>query len=89
MSDIYEKVQESLDIFPHGFPKTASGVELEILLHLLTPEEGEVMLALRPSAESGSVVAARLSRDAEEMGKQLYGIVAPDKKWSAILEQIA
>jgi len=64
-------------MFPQGFAKTASGVELEILQRLFTPEEGEVMLALCPSAESTSVVAARLSRDAEEMGKQLYGIVDP------------
>jgi len=74
MSDIFEKVRQRLDMFPQGFPKTASGVELEILRHLFTPEEGEVMLALRPSPEPASVVAARLSRDAGEMGKQLYGL---------------
>ena len=55
MSDIYEKVRERLDMFPQGFPKTISGVELEILRRLFTPEEGEIMLALRPSAEPASV----------------------------------
>ncbi len=74
MSDIYEKVRERLDMFPQGFPKTVSGVELEILRRLFTPEEGEIMLALRPSAEPASQIAARVSRDAEEMGKQLYGM---------------
>ncbi len=74
MSDIYEKVRERLDMFPQGFPKTASGVELEILRRLFTPEEGEVMLALRPSPEAASAIASRLSRDTEEMGKQLYGM---------------
>jgi NAD-dependent dihydropyrimidine dehydrogenase PreA subunit/DNA-binding MarR family transcriptional regulator len=74
MEDIYEKVRQRLDMFPQGFPKTASGVELEILRRLFTPEEGEIMLALRPAPESASVVAKRLSRDTEEMGKQLYGM---------------
>jgi ferredoxin len=72
MSDIYEKVQERLDMFPQGFPKTASGVELKILRRIMTPEEGEIMLAVRPSPEPASAVAARLSRDAKEMEKHLY-----------------
>ena len=42
MGDIYEKVRQRLDMFPQGFPKTASGVELEILRRLFTPEEGEM-----------------------------------------------
>jgi len=74
MTDIYGKVRERLDMFPQGFPKTASGVELQILRRLFTPEEGEVMLALRPSAEPASAIAARLSRDVRETGKQLYGM---------------
>ena len=74
MGDIYEKLRERLDMFPQGFPKTASGVELQILRRLFTPEEGEVMLALRPSPEPSSVIAGRISRDAGEMGKQLYGM---------------
>jgi hypothetical protein len=69
MGDIYEKVRQRLDMFPQGFPKTTSGVELEILRRLFSPEEGEIMLALRPSAEPASMVAARVSRDAEEIEK--------------------
>jgi hypothetical protein len=74
MSDIYERVRQRLDMFPQGFPKTPSGVELEILRRLFTPEEGEVMLGLRPIPEPASVVAERLSRNPEELGKQLYGM---------------
>ncbi len=74
MSDVYERVRQRLDMFPQGFPKTASGVELEILRRLFTPEEGEIMLALRPFPEPASVIAERLSRNADELGKQLYGM---------------
>jgi Na+-translocating ferredoxin:NAD+ oxidoreductase subunit B len=72
MNDIYEKLRQRLDMFPQGFPRTPGGVELDILRHLFTPEEGEIMLALRPFPEPASVIAARISLDAEELGKQLY-----------------
>ncbi len=72
MGDIYEKLRERLDMFPQGFPKTASGVELEILRHLFTQEEAEFMLALRPAAENSAVIAERLSRDAHAVGEKLY-----------------
>ncbi len=72
MGDIYEKVRERLDMFPQGFPKTASGVELEILRRLFTPGEAEILLTLRPSSEPASQIAARVSRDREEMGNKLY-----------------
>ena len=31
MAEVYKKLRERLDMFPQGFPKTQSGVELEIL----------------------------------------------------------
>ena len=35
MPGVYENLRGRLDMFPQGFPKTKSGVELEILEHLL------------------------------------------------------
>jgi Pyruvate/2-oxoacid:ferredoxin oxidoreductase delta subunit len=72
MSEIYEKLRQRLDMFPQGFPRTESGVELEILRELFTPEEAEIMLFLRPSPEPVSAVAERMGRGEEELGKQLY-----------------
>ncbi len=72
MNDIYERVRQRLDMFPQGFPKTASGVELDILRRLFTPDEGEVMLAMRPFPEPASAIAERLSRNADDLGKELY-----------------
>ena len=48
MPNVYERLRERLDMFPQGFPKTESGVELEILEHLFAPDEAEIMLHLRP-----------------------------------------
>ena len=41
MAEVYEKLRERLDMFPQGFPKTQSGVELEILEYLFTKEEAK------------------------------------------------
>jgi Na+-translocating ferredoxin:NAD+ oxidoreductase RNF subunit RnfB len=72
MSDIYEKLRERLDMFPQGFPRTESGVEIEILRELFSPEEAEIMLFLRPSPEPVSAVAERMGRDASELADKLY-----------------
>lgn len=73
MANIYEKVQERLDKFPQGFPKTQSGVEMEILKQLFTPEEAEIILFLRPFLpEPVSAIAGRAGRDEKELAEILY-----------------
>jgi Na+-translocating ferredoxin:NAD+ oxidoreductase RNF subunit RnfB len=72
MSDVYQKLRERLDMFPQGFPKTGSGIELEILRDLFTREEAEIMLFLRPSPETVSAVAERMGSDEKELGERLY-----------------
>ena len=71
MADIYEKLRERLDMFPQGFPKTESGVEMDILKHLYSPEEAEISLALRPYPESVQVLAERCGKDQDELGNAL------------------
>ena len=51
MAEVYEKLRERLDMFPQGFPKTQSGVELEILENLFSEEEAKIALALKPYPE--------------------------------------
>jgi Pyruvate/2-oxoacid:ferredoxin oxidoreductase delta subunit len=72
MVGIYERLRERLDMFPQGFPKTKSGVELEILQYLFTPEEAEIALSLRPTPEPVSDIADRMGRDEAELGGILY-----------------
>ena len=72
MTDVYEKLRERLDMFPQGFPKTESGVELEVLQHLFTPDEAEIMLNLKPMPEKLSAIAQRMGKDETELGKTLY-----------------
>jgi Na+-translocating ferredoxin:NAD+ oxidoreductase subunit B len=44
--DVYEKLRGFLDTFPTGFPKTAEGIELEILKRLFSEEEAEIAVHL-------------------------------------------
>jgi electron transport complex protein RnfB len=89
MSDVYEKVRERLDMFPQGFTKTESGVELEILKRLFTPDEAKIMLQLKPLPEKLSDIAQRAGKDEKKLGDMIYdmskrGLLmrwqAPDKE---------
>jgi len=89
MATVYEKLRERLDMFPQGFAKTESGVELEVLQYLFTPDEAELMLDLRPLPEKLSDIAQRMGKDETELGTKLYdmskrGLLmrwqAPDKE---------
>jgi hypothetical protein len=59
-------------MFPQGFPKTQSGVELEVLENLFTEEEAKIALSLKPYPESVTAIAERMSRDGVELGRILY-----------------
>jgi electron transport complex protein RnfB len=73
MNGIYEKVRERLDQFPQGFPQTKSGVELEILKNLFTPEEAELLLFLSPALPTpASSIAGKAGRGVKETEEALY-----------------
>jgi electron transport complex protein RnfB len=72
MSDVYERLRERLDMFPQGFPKTESGVELEILKHLFAPNEAEITLNLRLLPEKVADIAERAGIGKTELGATLY-----------------
>jgi electron transport complex protein RnfB len=73
MAGIYEKVRERLDRFPQGFPKTKSGVELEILKSLFSPEEAGMLLFLSPVLpQPASAIAAKAGREAKETEEILF-----------------
>jgi H+/Na+-translocating ferredoxin:NAD+ oxidoreductase subunit B len=74
MSNVYERLRERLDMFPQGFPKTRSRVELKILRHLFTPDEAEIMLHLRPFPEKVADIAERTGKNRTELGETLYGM---------------
>jgi electron transport complex protein RnfB len=89
MTTVYEKLRDRLDMFPQGFARTESGVELEILKRLFSPEEAEIMLHLKPMPEKVADIARKTGKNEKKLGEMLYdmskrGLImrrrAPDKE---------
>jgi Pyruvate/2-oxoacid:ferredoxin oxidoreductase delta subunit len=64
--DVYIELREFLHGMPGGYPATESGVELEILKKLFTPEQASLTMQLTPVPESVSDFASRTGIGEEE-----------------------
>jgi len=69
--DIFRKLQKQLDGYSLGFPKTDSGIEIEILKELFTEEDAGMFLNLSQRLERPEDVASRIERPADEVAAQL------------------
>ena len=67
----YLKLREFLDQYPIGFPKTSSGVEIEILKRLFTAEEAGVAVLLTHVPEKAGQIAARAGLDKRALEETL------------------
>ena len=63
---IYNKLREHLNHLPIGMPETTSGVEIEILKELFTPEQAELALDLTAKTESADELSVRLKRNKDD-----------------------
>ncbi|MEX2725381.1 MAG: 4Fe-4S binding protein [Candidatus Freyarchaeota archaeon] len=69
--EAYYKLQEFLNQFPLGFPKTSSGVEIKILKRLFTEEEAKIAVLLTPIPEEASQIAQRSGMDPQFLEQKL------------------
>ena len=74
-NDVYTRLAAKLDKLPHGFPRTASGVELRILRKIFSPDEAQLALRLLPIPESAEAIAVRLARPVEALRDLLDAMV--------------
>jgi electron transport complex protein RnfB len=74
--NIYRHLQQRLDLYSMGFPATDSGVELEILRRLFSPEDAALFLALSHQLEAPAAVGARLGQAPEAVGGRLENMAA-------------
>jgi len=70
----YRKLAQRLDALPNGFPSTESGVELELLAKLFSPEEAALAAQLRLTRESPEELAERIGGEPEPLRQQLKGM---------------
>lgn len=74
--DVYRRLAREIDKMPVPFTETASGVELEILKHLFTPEEAEVALNLNILPETLDRIHKRAKKNGITMtGEALEGML--------------
>ena len=61
--DIYERLANALDALPHGFARTASGVEIKLIKMAFTEEEVWLAGHLTRLPETAAAIAERVGRD--------------------------
>ncbi|MBC2716125.1 MAG: 4Fe-4S binding protein [Desulfobacteraceae bacterium] len=75
MSDeIYHKLAKLLDTLPNGFPATPNGVEIKLLKKIFTPEEADLFMDLRLTAETPKQIAERTGRPLKGLDEQLVSM---------------
>lgn len=83
--DLYRELARALDRLPYGFPGTESGIEIEILKIMFTPEEAAVAALLGEEWEAVARVAVRSGDSPREIESRLRlmtmkGLVKADKR---------
>lgn len=77
---IYRRLQRHLDTFPIGLPATETGVELDILSHLFTPEEATLACCLSLLTSRAGTVSRRLAKR--------FGVVKSPAETEELLAQM-
>ena len=72
--DAYELLAEALDRLPNGFPRTASGIEIEILKRIFSHEEAYIASQMGRKHEHFDVIAKRAQRPAEQVKAQMIAM---------------
>ena len=70
-TDAYEQLARALDLLPGGFPRTKSGVELEILKKIFSPEEALVASNMTGNSETADLIAGRANQPLEEIERKI------------------
>jgi electron transport complex protein RnfB len=74
MDDVYEKLAAALDRLASGFPRTDSGVELEILRKMVSPAEAAVAAAMSATPEPVVRIAERAGVSVHETAQILKAL---------------
>ncbi len=74
--DIFRKVQGQLDQYSLGFPATQSGIEIEILKKLFSPEDAKMFHHLSPKLETPEDIATRLGKNSQDVSEKLADMAA-------------
>lgn len=72
--DVYRQLARRLDAIPNGFTATASGVELQLLARIFTPEQAALAAVMRVSYEPAEAIADRAGVEPQAAYRTLKGM---------------
>lgn len=72
--DTYLRLSRFLDTMPGGFPRTESGVEIEILKKFFTVPEADMLMQMSVTPETALVIATRAGLGVEEAEAMLESL---------------
>jgi electron transport complex protein RnfB len=79
--DVYERLAEQMSALPNGFPRLASGVEVQLLRKIFSPEQAEIAVCLRREPQPAAQVAAQLGLPEREVAAALKELARADLVW--------
>ncbi len=82
-ADAYEQLARVLDLLPGGFPRTRSGVELQILKKIFSPEEGLVASNMTGTSETVDEIAGRANLPRGEIEERLKAMLSRGIIWGS------
>ena len=71
--EAFVRLADALDRLPNGFPRTESGVELEVLKWMFTPEEAKIASILGREMESYIDISEKIDDFIEAWGRFVFG----------------
>ena len=80
---VYEELANALDKLPIGFPRTKTGVELQILERLFSPEEANVARHMTGTSEPVETIAQRADLPQQEVEAKLASMLSRGMIWSS------
>jgi NAD-dependent dihydropyrimidine dehydrogenase PreA subunit len=86
-TDAYIQLADALDRLPNGFPRTESGVELEILKRVFTNEEAEIACRLGQDMESYIDISEKIGLDSEIVKEKLSSMAKKEMLWNTKKEE--
>jgi len=73
--DIYERLAAAQEALPHGFPRTASGVELKLIKMAFTAEEVSLAGQLSRTPETAAEIAKRVGLEETQVTALLESLI--------------
>ena len=73
--DIYERLAAAQEALPHGFPRTASGVEIRLIKMAFTPEEVSLAGQLTRTPETAAAIAKRVGLEETQVTALLESLI--------------